>query len=346
METRARKILDQSGLLHIIQPEVFRRSSRSDRNLPITKFSTYHEVHELSREFVELAIRALPGATHDFLTGLEWATNEVMDNVLNHADSDQGGFVQAVVLPDRIAWAVADTGQGILASLREGFPMLANDTEAVAEAVKAGVTRNKEVGQGNGLAGTLSISLLSGGTFSAHSGQGGYDVFIDTTDGLAKNRKIVHSAAERYPGTFVGSQILKNPAFRLADALGFASPSTDVFANDVIESRYESDDAKSFVVRMASETSGFGSRHAGKALRTKCLNLIRMEPSKRLVLDWAGVSVISSSYADEFVAKMVVELGFATFSAQCTLVGMVPLVRQLIDKAIFQRVAQASPYGD
>lgn len=344
-EDKTRRLMERSNLLHFIDPQLFDRQTKVfDRHLPITQFLGYTEVHALSRNIVELAMHSVTGASHDFLTGLEWSSNEVMDNVLNHSDSKCGGFVQASTLHDRIAWAVADTGRGILNSLREGFPQLQYDTEAIAEAVKAGVTRNKEVGQGNGLAGSLNVSLLSGGSFSVFSGQGGYNMFVDPSDGLSRNDKVVHAASEKYPGTFVGSQILKTAKFRLADALGFGETKFDVFSNDLIESRYESDDSRAFILKLSDETVGFGSRSAGRALRTKSLNLLQLDASKRLVLDWSNVPVISSSYADEFVAKMVVELGFAVFSNRCTLVGMEPLVRQIIDKAMFQRVAQASPY--
>jgi len=58
-------------------------------------------------------------------------------------------------------------------------PDEAADMVDMGEAIKAGVTRNKQAGQGNGLAGTLSIATGSGGSFSIISGRGRLNVFHD-----------------------------------------------------------------------------------------------------------------------------------------------------------------------
>jgi hypothetical protein len=60
-------------------------------------------------------------------------------------------------------------------------------------------------------------------------------------------------------------------------------------------------------------------RHAGVAMgvvhsahqrvRFKALNLLRAEPGAALILDWEGVPSVSSSFADEFVGRLFVELG-------------------------------------
>jgi len=42
----------------------------------------------------------------------------------------------------------------------------------MGEAVKAGVTRNPSFGQGNGLAGSLKVTTLTGGSFEITSGTG------------------------------------------------------------------------------------------------------------------------------------------------------------------------------
>ena len=76
-------------------------------------------------------------------------------------------------------------------------------------------------------------------------------------------------------------------------------------------------------------------------IRIKCVNLLNAEPHLPLVIDWTGVPLISSSFADEALGKLFVQLGPTGFSARIRNVGMEPLVRQLIDKAIMQRMAQS-----
>ena len=107
------------------------------------------------------------------LAGLEWSVNEITDNVLNHAESPLGGLVQVATQRETVAFqfVVGDARRGILASMRDGFPDLQDDAEAIGEAVKQGVTRNPDIGQGNGLAGTLRVAALSNGSFSVLSGQ-------------------------------------------------------------------------------------------------------------------------------------------------------------------------------
>jgi sensor histidine kinase regulating citrate/malate metabolism len=86
--------------------------------------------------------------------------------------SEGGGFAQLTTFTEhkQIAFCVADTGQGIMTSLREAMPQLQYDRDAIAEAVRAGVTRNKDIGQGNGLSGTLKIAQEAAGQMTITSG--------------------------------------------------------------------------------------------------------------------------------------------------------------------------------
>ncbi len=288
------------------------------------------------REFVGVALNTM-SLPRDVLQGLEWSLNEVMDNVLIHAQVSRGGFVQAMTLEDRVAFTVADCGRGVLASLREAYPNLVQDTEAIGEAVKAGVTRNPEIGQGNGLAGTLRIATQTGGSFAMTSGCGILNVFPIGLATESHGRLIPHYQA--FPGTIVNAQIIRNPLFKLSDALGFTQMIGGHF--DLIEAVYETEDGSSFMVNMRSETVGFGSREAGRQIRTKIKNLLESAPAKPVLINWEGVPVISSSFADEAIGKLFVELGPTEFSSRVRNSRMEGLVRGLIDKAILQRTVQS-----
>src|SRR5205823_7486445 len=107
----------------------------------IHRYDTLKEQAGIVKEFTNVALNAM-ALSRDILQGMDWSLNEIMDNVLIHAAAARGGFAQATTLEDRIAFTIADCGRGVLQSLREGYPALRNDTDALGEAVKAGVTRN------------------------------------------------------------------------------------------------------------------------------------------------------------------------------------------------------------
>lgn len=128
--------------------------------------------------------------------------------------------------------------------------------------------------------------------------------------------------------------------FRLSDALGLGGePFQPV---DIIELKYETEAGDAIVLKLHEESTGFGSRSAGRQLRTKCLNLLNAQPTKPLLLDWSAVPLVSSSFADELVGKLFVSLGPLTFSTRVRNVGMETMVRGLVDKAIIQRTAQVA----
>ena len=109
-----------------------------------------------------------------------------------------------------------------------------------------------------------------------------------------------------------------------------------------METLNETEAGDATMLRLRDECTGFGSRLAGRELRTKCLNLLNAEATKPLVLDWTGVALVSSSFADELVGKLFVALGPLAFSAGVRNIGMGTTVRGLVDMAIMQRAAQVA----
>lgn len=328
----------RTNLAHFVEPGTYPlHTAHVQRHVPIRRFETLEEQVAVVNELIEVFLRtmALP---RDVLQGLEWSINEVMDNVLNHAQAPRGGFVQATTTEDRVSFAVADCGIGILASLREGYPKLSSDSDAIGEAIKVGVTRNPQAGQGNGLAGTLSIATQTGGSLSIMSGRGMLNVYSDAHG--VRSRRLPCPEDQALVGTAVSAQVFRAADFRMERALGFTKVQGGTV--DLIESRYEIGPGDAFLVKLAEETTGFGSRESGRQIRTKCLNLLNADPSKALIVDWTGVPVVSSSFADELMGKLFVALGPIGFTARIRNVRMENLIRQLVDKAIMQRLAQTS----
>jgi len=61
---------------------------------------------------------------------------------------------------------------------------------------------------------------------------------------------------------------------------------------------------------------------------------------QRIVIDFSGVSVISSSFADEVFGMLFVELGPMTFMRKIVFQNVSPTVNGLIDRAITLRAQQ------
>ena len=159
---------------HYLEPARFAKSDAvHDRHLATQRFRDFDQQQKLVNDFMDVVMRNMT-LERDVIAGLEWSINEITDNVLNHAECADGGIVQVSTFTDarKIAFGVADSGRGILSSLREGHPELRSDAQALGEAMKAGITRDPDAGQGNGIAGALRIASDVGGFIRDHIGTG------------------------------------------------------------------------------------------------------------------------------------------------------------------------------
>ena len=331
-----RSLFIRTNWAYFIEPERYDLSTEGfDRHLAVQSFRTVKEQQKVVNDTMDVIMRTLE-LDRNFIKGIEWVLSEITDNVLNHANSPVGGFLQLTTYSDsqRVVICVADAGRGILSSLRESRPGLRYDSEAIAEAVRAGVTRNKDVGQGNGLSGTLAIATETNGFFAICSGIGS----VNWNNGMLVN-KYQDKHAKRFSGTIVDLQI---PLDRKIDIKKVLSLGDSNYAGpiDIIEMKYLSDNCDSTKITMRDETDGFGSRKAGEQIRIKAKNIMLAESSVPLIIDWDGIQMISSSYADEFIGKLFNEMGPINFMCRVHNTNMVLIVAELIDKAIKQRIQQ------
>jgi len=331
-----RKLFRSVNWAHFLSPNQFEKSeSTHDRHLVTRRFENSEQQKLVVDDFMDVVLRSMP-IPKDIISGLEWSINEITDNVLNHSESKFGGLIQASTYPanQTIAFAVADSGRGILNSMQEGFPTLRTDLDAIGEAIKAGVTRNPKFGQGNGLAGSLRVTTMTGGSFDITSGSGRLIVTQEET----VKKPLVYTS---YQGTIVCGQIKIIEDFSISEALDFDGTNSYIPVN-IVEMQYEMDDKDCLILTMKHESTGFGSRKSGFQIRTKIKNIMNAKPNYPLVIDWAGVPVISSSFADELLGKLFKEMGAMSFSSLIRNLGMENLVRGLLDKAISQRLTQAN----
>jgi anti-sigma regulatory factor (Ser/Thr protein kinase) len=345
-DTKLRQLFFNANWANLIDPEQDVSHLPRGHHMAARRYFDHAEQQSAVNAALDVVLKSME-LRRDVIRALEWSINEITDNVLNHAQSESGGLVQVDTFRERqrIKFVVADAGRGIPAAMREAFPRL-RDSEALTEAVKPGVTSIPDSGQGNGLAGSLRIATYSHGSFKLSSGRAQLIVHEDARTGKYRTRRGTppHRQEHRFPGTVVMMELSTASPFEIEEALALDGTRREA-PSDVVDLRY-AHESGDLVIRLCDESLGFGTRHAGVELRNKAQNLLDAEPGKRLVFDWHGVPLISSSFADEAVGKLFVQLGPTTFLQRVSQKDAEPLVSSLLDRAIMQRVAQAMATSD
>jgi anti-sigma regulatory factor (Ser/Thr protein kinase) len=292
----------------------------------VWKFASADEIHRLVDGFLNEIARAAV-CQHGVIQALDWCVNEIMDNVLQHAETTHG-YVMGQIHPasQHIAFCIYDYGRGIFNSLRRTQHAPRNAVDAITLAVKEGVTRDKAVGQGNGMWGLYNIVRSNFGILNITSGSGFFGVNGDDT----KTSTNVPFLNATHNCTTVDFQIDFDKGISISEALDGHEP-----ANLRVENL--EDDRNNVVYRLADKSSGTGTRQSGAAIRNEVINITKQTDSI-VLLDFNGVSVISSSFADEFIGKLAVEFGFIGFTQRFRLVGMNATVQAITNRSVSQRL--------
>lgn len=333
-EKRLSNLFQNTGWAHYLDPGQFDPPAFCGHaRIPATQYESPKEQQLAVNAIVKVILGAIPDLQRSDFAAFEWSVNEITDNVLVHAYSPIGGLVQ--VSTDRksekqVAFVVADAGVGIPKTLREGHPELTSDASALDRVIREGVTRDKKIGQGNGLFGSYEICSQCNGYFAIHSGHARLE--FDARRGLS-----VSDERTPYNGTLVIATIDFSQPKLLENALRFEGRKyTPV---DFIETEYEEYNGDHIRFMLSKESASFGSRVAGRPIRTKLFNLLRMGGNERIYIDCSDVALMSSSFADEAFGKLFLEAGPVSFMQKFEFVNVAGTVRQLIDKAIAQRMS-------
>lgn len=332
---RLRRLFLNTGWAHYISPNSYEVPDRqsANRQFPATQYKTHEEQESVLNELLEKLLAVIPNFNRAAFAAVEWALNEISDNVLNHSQSQIGGLLQLSVFDarrNRVEFTVSDAGVGVPGSLRPTRTEIRTDADALMQSVRSGVTRNPKDFQGNGLYGTLEICRVGGGKFSVNAGNG--ILFSVNETVTARNDQI------RFCGTTVDAVIDFSEPSLLEKALAIDGKVHKPI--DYIELQYEQDGLKAVPFKLDEQALSFRSRPAGKPVKTKLANLVAACPGQVLQVDFGGITVISSSFADEVFGKLFVELGPMRFMQSIKLVNVSPTVQALIDRAITQRMQQ------
>ena len=78
-----------------------------------------------------------------------------------------------------------------------------------------------------------------------------------------------------------------------------------------------------------------GTRPVGQRVREQLLPLI--EQNECVVLDFTGVNVVSNSFADECIAKLLIEMPLAELKKRTTFRGLNPVASECVLTALRRR---------
>lgn len=331
-EKKLQKLFINTSWAHLLDPYGFDPSTfRGHTSIPATQYKSSGEQQSAVNKIVNVILGAVPHMQRADFAAFEWSVNELTDNVLVHSKSSIGGLVQVSTFKKhrkQVQFVIADAGIGIPTSLKEGHPEIHSDTDALDQAIREGVTRDKRLGQGNGLFGSYQICSRSNGYFSVDSGRAHLE--------FARKSLSTKSQNIPYSGTLIAATVDFSEPNLLEKALSFKEKKH--IPVDYIETKYEEIGDNKIIFKLNREATSFGSRVSGKPIRTKLSNLLRMGECK-VYIDFEGIPIISSSFADEAFAKLFLEAGAVEFMQRFEFINAMETTNQLINKAINQRVS-------
>jgi hypothetical protein len=293
-------------------------------------FHSSDDVHSLVNGFLA-SIRKSITVEDGILQACEWGLSEIMDNVIQHSMEDTG-FIMGQVLKESqiLKISIFDYGQGIFQSLKNSSFRPRNASDAISLSVQEGVTRDKKIGQGNGMWGLYNIINLNDGVLQIISGKGVLN-FVNRKKVTESYQNII--MLNKYKqSTAVNFDIKLNKVISMKEALGGYEP-IDMFLENL------EDEFDRIIYKIIEQSSGTGTRQSGLRIKNELLNIYK-SAKKPVIIDFEGVVIISSSFADELIGKLVSELGLFQFQAAFPMKNMNPTVQAIVQRSVSQRLAE------
>lgn len=299
----------------------------------VWRYSTGAEATKLVSAFVkylDTSERCAKGVAEAF----EWTTNEVMDNVLQHSKAEFGYVMCTLTRNAQISFAVYDNGIGIYKSFQGSDFRFKNPVDAITGAMKKEYTRDKSHNQGNGLWGMTELVLNNKGQLNITSSGAvvGYNSVADLYKGEIHPVKI---GFYEVPGTLVDFQFLCNNEVPINEIFGDGYS----FTNLLVEAL--EDDRNRIIIKVAELSFGYTTRDSGERARIYAINLAtQTHEQQTIVIDFDGISIISSSFADEFIAKLVTHYGVVKFCTLFRVTNLKEINVSILNNAIVKRIVE------
>ena len=313
--------------LDLKEPE-HHRKPEDGRFIPILLINGEEDVFQAVNDIVDMVLQQFDDA-RKFLPAFEWAVNEIVDNIFIHSQTKSPGVVCAQLFPNkqRLDIAICDSGIGLRGSLGGSFD-INSDEEALRKAIERGVTRDKNIGQGNGMAGSLEILKKNEGTISVWSGTATYKMDHGKEVGIVNGQNI--------PGTGVSM------SFDLTKPVSLGDTWIGAEGWSYIDAEAERVSEHGIVIKDVCNHTG--SRPPATRIRRKILTLLP-EIEGALKIDFEGVTSISSSFLDELLGRLNAELGNDKFNEKIIVAGLSDLHKNMANNVIAQRLASDARDG-
>lgn len=266
------------------------------------------------------------------LEAINWCLYEVMDNVFQHSRAASGFAMMQVHVNRRwAAVSVADSGIGIHRSFLDGGIRAHDAYDAIMLAVQERKT-SKPKNMGNGLYGLMRVVGLNRGILEIRSGRGRLRYEDRRATGESRVSRPVLETTDHH-STWVDWQIDLCRPVSIIEALGMDKGRSNLR----LEALEDTDGLHRVLV--ADFEEGLGTRRSAEHVRNRLTNILN-EGAPVLRLDFTGVTVVSSSFADEVLGKLALEMGLLQFMKRFELVSMTPTIEAIVERAIQQRIAE------
>ncbi len=325
--------IDRSRIFNPVSAEKEIDEYYKDPLNKVWRFDNYDQVFQLVNSFLE-ELSQLDQFEEGVLNGIEWSLNEVMDNVIQHSNSE-AGFIMGQIHRNtkHIAFCVFDSGRGIFNSLKSSIFKPKHPVDALTLCIKEGVTRDKSIGQGNGMYGLFEIVRLNKGSLNITSNKAAL-VFNDNN---IKTHKNLPTISFTNGCACIDFQLDYDQRVSIEEVLNI-NDNQGVFVNYRIE-ELENDKGE-IEYSIKEKGQGFGTRKSGMKVRNEIINIYN-ETKQPIIVDFKGVNLISSSFADELLGKLILHFGFFGFNNVVRLRNMKSIVQSVAQRSISQRMAES-----
>ena len=264
------------------------------------------------------------------LQALSYCFYEIIDNVHIHSGKPLGTAITHFdAVNEVLRILVADDGIGIRNSLAENEKFRdITEAEAIRMCIEDSVTDGK--GMGFGLYATSRLMKDVGLQFILHSG----------------NHKLIHKGDS--------TEVIENGYWQGTIVYMEITTSKEIDPNEVVDHRTDADVQynETFVETEELETlwtngrstaefkfsqfaTDFGTREMGAKIREQLRPLFTED--SRIALDFTGVNVVSNSFADECIAKLLLEMPLEVLKQHITFRGLNPMAERSILVALQRR---------
>ena len=307
------------------------REALKSEVLPFDKIFSYEtsgQVADLTQLFID-CISHQCICEEGVLSGLTWCINEVMDNVLLHSEYGHG-LIMAQYHPSakHVAFCIYDCGIGIFNTLKASSHRPRTELDALSMAIQEGVGDGK--GQGNGLFGLYQITKENKGRLTISSGASSIMLF---SNGELRKFEHIPFVSYKNKGTIIDFQINLNKTVDIKNIFksigGFDG--FDIRIDEMI------DESDCIVYDIFKNGQGTATREAGEYIRNDIENIIKRSQSG-LILDFSNVKTVSSSFIDELIAKLFLDLSFLMFNNLIRIKGMNSEIQFLCERSLYMRI--------